>query len=112
MTLFDLMETSMKNFQLQTSSSLYSQDQTRVTVLENFSTVLSDLLHSSQLPSWLHLTRVEFEFLRTRYVRLLQELGTGLLETVAPSRAEMITRNFGESTSQRRGKFRKCSGDT
>ena len=102
----------MKNFQLQTSSSLHSRDQTRITVLENFSTVLSDLLLGSTLPTWLHMTRVEFEFLRTRYVRLLQELGTGLLETAAPSQTEMISRNFGESSSQRRDKFRTSSGNT
>ena len=37
MTLFDLMETSLKNFQLQTSSSLYSEDQSRLKVcVEHF----------------------------------------------------------------------------
>ena len=36
-TLFDLMETSLKNFQLQTSSSLYSEDQSRLKVcVEHF----------------------------------------------------------------------------
>ena len=126
-TILDLMETSIKNLQLQGSSTLYRQDARKLKViktftgvisaleaspaettfniihslwcfylrtcvkatlinyfflqnaknyllyilqvLENFSFILSHLLQDDQMQSWLDLSSVEFEFLRTRFIR-------------------------------------------
>jgi len=63
-------------------------------VLENFSFILSHLLQDDQMQAWLDLSSMEFEFLRTRFIRLLQEVGTGVLESGVQSETRLISRNF------------------
>jgi len=81
-SLFDLIESSIKNFQFHSFGS-FPQDQNAINtqVLEDFSFVMSHLLEQRMLASWLDFSPIEFEFLRTRYIGILQDVGMGVLES-------------------------------
>ena len=93
--LFDLIESSIKNFQFKSSRSLdHSESKKNIQVLEDFSFVLSHLLEQKIMQVWMDLSPIEFEFLRTRYIALLQEVGMGVLES-SIAETVVMSKNFG-----------------
>ena len=96
-SVLDLIESSVRNLNFQKlSSSSLNQDQSvmNIQVLEDFSSVLSQLLEEKMLTSWMDLSTVEFDFLRTRFIGILQEVGIAVLEN-SNSETIMTSKNFG-----------------
>ena len=83
-SVLDLIESLVRNlnFKKQSSFSL-SQDESvmNIQVLEDFSAVLSHLLEENVLTAWTDLSNMEFDFLRTRFIEIVQEVAIGVLES-------------------------------
>merc|ERR1711874_586088 len=81
-SLLDLIESSIRKFQFQSLNSFnLDQNVINIKVLEDFSFVLSHLLEEKMLTSWMDLSNIEFDFLRTRYIGILQDVSMGALES-------------------------------
>ena len=91
-SLFDLFESSARNFQFHTSAVESRSD---VKELRNLLGSLSTLLEHKSVPAWLDLAPIELEFQRTRFVNILQELGLLALDANRLD-TRLQTNNFGE----------------
>ena len=91
-SLFDLFESSARNFQFHTSAVESRSD---VKELKNLLGSLSALLEHKSIPAWLDLAPIELEFQRTRFVNILQELGLLALDANRLD-TRLRTNNFGE----------------
>ena len=77
-SLFDLIESSVRNFQFHTSRD---ENTINIQVLHDYLHVLSNLLEPQMIPAWMDMAPIELEFQRTRFIGLLQELGVVALGT-------------------------------
>ena len=94
-SLFDLFESSGRNFQFHTSELGGSESD--VKELKNLLASLSGLLEQRNIPAWLDLSPIEFEFQRSRFIGILQELGLLALDA-SKFDTTLRTNNFGEQT--------------
>ena len=97
-SVLDLIESSVRNLNFQKLSSFnLNQDQsvTNSKVLEDFSSVLSQLLEQKSMASWMDFSNIEYDFLRTRFIGILQEVGIAVLES-SNSETTLISKNFGK----------------
>merc|ERR1719320_177038 len=95
-SVLDLIESSVRNLNFQKLSSFnLNQDQsvTNSKVLEDFSSVLSQLLEQKSMASWMDFSNIEYDFLRTRFIGILQEVGIAVLES-SNSETTLISKNF------------------
>ena len=86
-SLFDLFESAARNFQFHTSKGGSESD---VKELKNLLESLSSLLEQRSVAAWLDLAPIEFEFQRTRFIGILQELG---LQALDASKLDTTLRN-------------------
>merc|ERR1719266_382456 len=94
-SLFDLFETSARNFQFHTTSE-GGNESSDVKELKNLLASLSALLEHRIVAAWLDLAPIEFEFQRTRFIGILQELGLLALDA-SKLDTTLRTNNFGFS---------------
>ena len=92
-SLFDLFESSARNFQFHTSEG---GSESEVKELKNLLGSLSALLEHRSVAAWLDLSPIEFEFQRTRFIGILQELGLLALDA-SKFDTTLRTNNFGET---------------
>ena len=92
-SLFDLFESSGRNFQFHTTEGGSESD---VKELKNLLASLSYLLEHRTIAAWLDLSPIEFEFQRTRFIGILQELGLLALDA-SKLDTTLRTSNFGET---------------
>ena len=95
-SLFDLFESSARNFQFHTTSE-GGNESSDVKELKNLLASLSALLEHRSVAAWLDLAPIEFEFQRTRFIGILQELGLLALDA-SKLDTTLRTNNFGEET--------------
>ena len=94
-SLFDLFESSARNFQFHTTSE-GGNESSDVKELKNLLASLSALLENRSVAAWLDLAPIEFEFQRTRFIGILQELGLLALDA-SKLDTTLRTDNFGET---------------